>query len=70
MQPISKRQINSADHEKWELNRMYIGGAIKNNADGLKEEVVDNDDMEDQRVILMVHDIKPPFLDGRIVFTK
>jgi len=26
---------------------MYIGGAIKNNADGLKEEVVDNDDMED-----------------------
>lgn len=70
MQPISKRQINSADHEKWELNRMYIGGAIKNNADGLKEEVVDDDDMEDQRVILMVHDIKPPFLDGRIVFTK
>ena len=70
MQPISKRQINSADHEKCELNRMYIGGSIKNNADGLKEEVVDNDDMEDQRVILMVHDIKPPFLDGRIVFTK
>ena len=49
---------------------MYIGGAIKNNADGLKEEIIDDDEMEDQRVILMVHDIKPPFLDGRIVFTK
>ena len=24
---------------------------------------------EEERVILMVHDIKPPFLDGRIVFT-
>ena len=23
-----------------------------------------------ERVILMVNDIKPPFLDGRIVFTK
>jgi pre-mRNA-splicing factor ATP-dependent RNA helicase DHX38/PRP16 len=25
---------------------------------------------DEERVILMVHDIKPPFLDGRIVFTK
>jgi pre-mRNA-splicing factor ATP-dependent RNA helicase DHX38/PRP16 len=24
---------------------------------------------DEERVILMVHDIKPPFLDGRIVFT-
>jgi len=27
------------------------------------------DEEEEKRVILMVHDIKPPFLDGRIVFT-
>ena len=32
---------------------MYIGGAIKNNADGLKEEVVDNDDMEDDSVSML-----------------
>jgi hypothetical protein len=24
---------------------------------------------DEERVILMVHDIKPPFLDGRMVFT-
>ena len=31
-----------------------------------------NDDleMEEERVTLIVHDIKPPFLDGRTVFTK
>jgi hypothetical protein len=29
---------------------------------------MENED-EEARVILMVHDIKPPFLDGRIVFT-
>lgn len=28
----------------------------------------DNDD--DVRVMLLVHDTKPPFLDGRVVFTK
>jgi pre-mRNA-splicing factor ATP-dependent RNA helicase DHX38/PRP16 len=27
-------------------------------------------ELEEERVVLMVHDIKPPFLDGRIVFTK
>ena len=29
MQPISKRTLNSADHEKWELNRMITSGAVK-----------------------------------------
>jgi len=24
---------------------------------------------DEERVILLVHDLKPPFLDGRIVFT-
>jgi hypothetical protein len=27
------------------------------------------DEEEDNRVMLMVHDIKPPFLDGKKVFT-
>ena len=43
---------------------MIIGGAIQRECEELE-------DMEEEdRVILMVHDIKPPFLDGRIVFTK
>ena len=44
---------------------MIIGGAIQRE----REEIEDMEEEED-RVILMVHDIKPPFLDGRIVFTK
>ncbi len=28
-QPVSRRTMNSADHDKWELNRMLIGGAVK-----------------------------------------
>ncbi len=27
------------------------------------------DEQEEKRVSLLVHDIKPPFLDGRIVYT-
>ena len=71
-QPISRKTLNSADHDKWELNRMIQSGAVKmakgdahsnaNNAAALLE-------TDEERVILMVHDIKPPFLDGRIVFT-
>ena len=49
----------------WELNRMLRSGAIQ------KTEF-DEDFEEDNeaRVHLLVHNIVPPFLDGRIVFTK
>jgi len=65
-QPISKRQTKSADHDAWEHNRMVIGGAAKRRRmdEDLEMEV------EEERVALIVHDIKPPFLDGRTVFTK
>jgi pre-mRNA-splicing factor ATP-dependent RNA helicase DHX38/PRP16 len=61
--------LNSADHDKWEMNRMLQSGAVKGNSsfnttDAMMLET------DEERVILMVHDIKPPFLDGRIVFTK
>ncbi len=59
--------MNSHDHDKWELNRLVTSGAmkIKDNAD------VELENMEsEQRVMLLVHDLKPPFLDGRENFTK
>jgi pre-mRNA-splicing factor ATP-dependent RNA helicase DHX38/PRP16 len=52
------------DSDLWERNRMLIGGAIRRQREEFE------DDVEEDRVILIVHDIKPPFLDGRIVFTK
>lgn len=59
-----QRQIHR-DNELWEKNRMLTSGVV------LK--VDHNDDFEEEaeaRVHLLVHNIVPPFLDGRIVFTK
>lgn len=59
--------MNSLDHDKWELNRMITSGAMR-----MKDNTeVELENMEsEQRVMLMVHDLKPPFLDGRETFTK
>lgn len=59
--------MNSADHDKWELNRMIIGGAVKL---GDRDTMDDGIEIEEDRVMLLVHDIKPPFLDGSVTFTK
>lgn len=72
-QPISRKTLNSADHDKWEMNRMVTSGAVKysdNSNSAMREMALRLETEEDERrVILMVHDVKPPFLDGRIVFT-
>ncbi|XP_063382191.1 pre-mRNA-splicing factor ATP-dependent RNA helicase PRP16-like [Cydia fagiglandana] len=61
----AQRQQSDRDNELWERNRMLTSGvvhAVNVNSD-MDEESVD-------RVHLLVHNIVPPFLDGRIVFTK
>ena len=62
--------MNSADHDKWEMNRMVTGGAVKLRDNESAFDQRDNIELEDNRVMLLVHDIKPPFLDGREAFTK
>uniref|UniRef100_A0A8C0L8V2 Pre-mRNA-splicing factor ATP-dependent RNA helicase PRP16 n=1 Tax=Canis lupus dingo TaxID=286419 RepID=A0A8C0L8V2_CANLU len=59
-----RRQINE-DNERWETNRMLTSGVVHRLE-------VDEDFEEDSaaKVHLMVHNLVPPFLDGRIVFTK
>ncbi|KAK9717649.1 hypothetical protein QE152_g23615 [Popillia japonica] len=59
-----QRQINK-DNELWERNRMITSGVVHSIdfSEDYDEESVD-------RVHLLVHNIVPPFLDGRIVFTK
>ncbi|KAI9745751.1 MAG: hypothetical protein M4579_007645, partial [Chaenotheca gracillima] len=57
------------DVDAWETNRMLTSGVAQrrdydDGGNGLE------DDEEEARVHLLVHDIKPPFLDGRRVFTK
>lgn len=65
LQPVSRRTMNLADHEKWEINRMVQSGAMSV-SENYKPDLIEEDD---DRVVLMTHDIKPPFLDGRISFT-
>ena len=50
---------------------MAIGGALKK-GEAMQANFLDleNIELEEERVALLVHDIKPPFLDGRIVFTR
>ncbi|CAG2165893.1 unnamed protein product [Oppiella nova] len=60
-----QRQINK-DNEKWETNRLLLSGVVVRVNDNMDEE----EEVNEGRVHLMVHNIVPPFLDGRIVFTK
>lgn len=54
-----------ADADAWENNRMETGGV------GARRVLDDNpDEHEEDRVHLMVHNLRPPFLDGQTVFTK
>ncbi|KAF9346672.1 DEAH-box RNA helicase prp16, partial [Mortierella sp. AD094] len=63
---ISARQAQyNKDNDMWETNRMLTSGVFQR-----KEVDTDFDDDSEARVHLLVHDIKPPFLDGRVVFTK
>ena len=56
---------DSADADAWENNRMQTSGV------GGPRILDENPDAEEvNRVHLLVHDLKPPFLDGKIVYTK
>uniref|UniRef100_A0A8C4Q2V9 Pre-mRNA-splicing factor ATP-dependent RNA helicase PRP16 n=1 Tax=Eptatretus burgeri TaxID=7764 RepID=A0A8C4Q2V9_EPTBU len=59
-----RRQINE-DNERWETNRMLTSGVVHRL--GAPEEP---EEENVARVHLVVHNLVPPFLDGRIVFTK
>lgn len=63
---ISAKQAQyNADNDLWETNRMVTSGVATRKALDL-----DFEDESESAVHVMVHDLKPPFLDGRTVFTK
>lgn len=55
----------TADNAQWEDRQLLRSGAVRGT-----EVQMEFDDEDERKVILLVHDTKPPFLDGRIVFTK
>ncbi|PWA89091.1 RNA helicase family protein [Artemisia annua] len=54
-----------SDNAIWEDQQLLKSGVARGT-----ELQTDYDNEEERRVTLLVHDAKPPFLDGRIVFTK
>lgn len=53
------------ESEKWDFNRMVASGIFK-----MKEVSFDFEEESANRVSVLVHDIKPPFLDGKNIYTK
>ncbi|KAF9513871.1 hypothetical protein BS47DRAFT_1295708 [Hydnum rufescens UP504] len=63
---ISARQAQyNADNDLWETNRMLTSGVAQRSQIDL-----DFEDESESTVHVIVHDLKPPFLDGKTVFTK
>jgi pre-mRNA-splicing factor ATP-dependent RNA helicase DHX38/PRP16 len=56
----SKRMASiHADHNAWEENRMVTSGVVR-----VREVDLDFETEEEQKVMLLVHDTRPPFLEG------
>ncbi|KAI9350480.1 P-loop containing nucleoside triphosphate hydrolase protein [Zopfochytrium polystomum] len=63
---VTARQAEyNRDNDLWETNRMLTSGVVQR-----AEARFDADDDHESRVHILVRDIRPPFLDGKIVFTK
>ncbi|TIA90553.1 hypothetical protein E3P99_01514 [Wallemia hederae] len=61
----AKQQQFNKDNDAWETNRMVQSGLQSR-----PDLDFDFDDENESKVHVLVHDLKPPFLDGRMVFTK
>ncbi|XP_004295532.1 PREDICTED: pre-mRNA-splicing factor ATP-dependent RNA helicase PRP16-like [Fragaria vesca subsp. vesca] len=56
---------HAADNAQWEDRQLLRSGAVRG-----VEVQSEIDDEDESKVMLLVHDTKPPFLDGRVVFTN
>ncbi|CRK26975.1 hypothetical protein BN1708_000760 [Verticillium longisporum] len=61
----ARREQRNKDNDAWETNRMLVSGVAQR-----RDMAADFDDDEATRVHLLVHELRPPFLDGRTIFTK
>ncbi|KAI9904925.1 hypothetical protein N3K66_001454 [Trichothecium roseum] len=61
----ARKEQRQRDNDAWETNRMLVSGVAQR-----RDMASDFDDEEAVRVHLLVHDLRPPFLDGRTIFTK
>ncbi|PHH69289.1 hypothetical protein CDD82_7858 [Ophiocordyceps australis] len=62
----ARQEQRRKDNDAWETNRMLVSGVAQR-----RDMATDDfDDDEATRVHLLVHELRPPFLDGRTIFTK
>ncbi|RDA94201.1 hypothetical protein CP533_6539 [Ophiocordyceps camponoti-saundersi (nom. inval.)] len=61
----ARQEQRRKENDAWETNRMLVSGVAQR-----RDMAVDFDDDEATRIHLLVHDLRPPFLDGRTIFTK
>ena len=61
----AKQAQYNADADAWENNRMQVSGV-----GGRQPLNTDLDEHGEDRVHLLVHDLRPPFLDGKTLYTK
>lgn len=62
----ARREQRNKENDAWETNRMLQSGVAQRR--DMASDFIDDDDST--RVHLLVHDLRPPFLDGRTIFTK
>ncbi|KAH8080052.1 ATP-dependent RNA helicase [Aureococcus anophagefferens] len=60
----ARRSQLHADQAAWEENRLLTSGVASE-----REVELDFDDEAEARCTLLVHQLRPPFLDGRVAFT-
>ncbi|KAL5611787.1 hypothetical protein BROUX41_000638 [Berkeleyomyces rouxiae] len=61
----ARKEQRQRENDAWETNRMLVSGVAQR-----RDLASDFDDEEGVRVHLLVHELRPPFLDGRTIFTK
>ncbi|MBW0470135.1 hypothetical protein O181_009850 [Austropuccinia psidii MF-1] len=63
----AKQAARNEEQQLWEEQQLRMSGTGNQNRRKLD---LDFEDEEESRVHLLIHDLKPPFLDGRLIFTK
>ncbi|KAG5933781.1 hypothetical protein E4U59_006628 [Claviceps monticola] len=61
----ARQEQRRKENDAWETNRMLVSGVAQR-----RDMAADFDDEEATRVHMLVHDLRPPFLDGKTIFTK
>ncbi|SPN97200.1 probable pre-mRNA splicing factor ATP-dependent RNA helicase PRP16 [Cephalotrichum gorgonifer] len=61
----ARKEQRQKDNDAWELNRMVTSGVAQR-----RDWSGDFDEEEAMRVHLLTHELRPPFLEGKTIFTK